>query len=283
MRKIIKIKQSDLLNLVESKLYKIIGQDGKVKATELNHNLAMKVNDSFDGQIIPIDEDLVSGGKADNMSLEDIAKKHKVSVEHLEKQLKIGIEIEKEHVGNKIDMAIEIAKDHLVEDPNYYTSEKPKNWGEKELEKEKVENMDIVNKKLVSKGKPELIMAVESELNINELYEAEYILMESNFFEFINQSEIIQEAEYKGKAVQLGKPMRGDVKKYKVYVKNDKGNVVKVNFGDPNMEIKRDNPERRKAFRDRHNCKDKKDRASAGYWSCKLWSNKSVSDILKGN
>ena len=75
MRKIIKIKQSDLLNLVESKLYKIIGQDGKVKATELNHNLAMKVNDSFDGQIIPIDEDLVSGGKADNMSLEDIAKR----------------------------------------------------------------------------------------------------------------------------------------------------------------------------------------------------------------
>ena len=60
--------------------------------------------------------------------------------------------------------------------------------------------------------------------------------------------------EEENKKVKLNKIMRGDVKKYKVYVKNDKGNVVKVNFGDPNMEIKRDDPNRRKNFRARHNC-----------------------------
>jgi len=95
--------------------------------------------------------------------------------------------------------------------------------------------------------------------------------------------ESINEAEYKGRDVKLNKPMRGDVKKYKVYVKNDKGNVVKVNFGDKNMEIKRDDPERRKSFRARHKCADKKDKTTAGYWSCKMWSTKSVSDLLGEN
>jgi len=90
----------------------------------------------------------------------------------------------------------------------------------------------------------------------------------------------IDESEYQGKDVELGKPMRGDVKKYKVYVKNDKGNVVKVNFGDKNMEIKRDNPERRKSFRARHGCDNPGPRWKAKYWSCKFWSTKSVSDLL---
>lgn len=92
---------------------------------------------------------------------------------------------------------------------------------------------------------------------------------------------VLTEAEYQGRSVKLGKPMKGDVKKYKVYVKNPKtGKVVKVNFGDPKMEIKRDDPKRRKAFRDRHNCSQKKDRTSAGYWSCRMWSKKKVSDIV---
>lgn len=92
---------------------------------------------------------------------------------------------------------------------------------------------------------------------------------------------VLAEAEYQGRSVKLGKPMKGDVKKYKVYVKNPKtGKVVKVNFGDPNMEIKRDNPKRRKRFRASHNCDQKKDRTSAGYWSCRMWSKKKVSDIV---
>ena len=81
----------------------------------------------------------------------------------------------------------------------------------------------------------------------------------------------LNEAEYQGRKVQLGKPMRGDVKKFKVYVKNAKGNVVKVNFGDPNMRIRKSNPARRRSFRARHRCHTAKDRTSARYWSCRKW------------
>jgi hypothetical protein len=81
----------------------------------------------------------------------------------------------------------------------------------------------------------------------------------------------IDEAEYQGRNVPLGKPMQGDVKKSKVYVKNAKGNVVKVNFGDPNMKIKKSNPKRRKSFRARHRCENPGPRTSARYWSCRAW------------
>jgi hypothetical protein len=83
----------------------------------------------------------------------------------------------------------------------------------------------------------------------------------------------IQESEYKGRKVTLNKPFYtpDGPKKRSVYVKNSKGNVVKVNFGDPNMEIKRDIPSHRKSFRARHKCSEKKDRTTPGYWSCKAW------------
>lgn len=79
----------------------------------------------------------------------------------------------------------------------------------------------------------------------------------------------------------LNKPFRTPKgpKKFSVYVKNDKGNVVKVNFGDPNMEIKRDDPERRKNFRARHGCDEPGPKWKAKYWSCKMWSSKPVSSI----
>ena len=79
------------------------------------------------------------------------------------------------------------------------------------------------------------------------------------------------EAEYQGRNVPLGKPMRGDVKKFKVYVKNNKGNIVKVNFGDPNMKIKKSNPARRRSFRARHRCATPGPRWKARYWACKTW------------
>ena len=82
-----------------------------------------------------------------------------------------------------------------------------------------------------------------------------------------------QSAEYQGRKVQLGKPFRtpDGPKKRSVYVKNDKGNVVKVNFGDPNMKIKKNDPARRKSFRARHNCDNPGPRWKARYWSCKAW------------
>jgi hypothetical protein len=82
----------------------------------------------------------------------------------------------------------------------------------------------------------------------------------------------LYEAEYHGRKVSLGKPMRGDVKKFKVFVKDPKtGNVKKVNFGDPNMRIKKSNPKRRKSFRARHNCANPGPRTKARYWSCRKW------------
>ena len=82
----------------------------------------------------------------------------------------------------------------------------------------------------------------------------------------------VYEAEYQGREVKLGKPSQGDVKKFKVYVKNPKtGKVIKVNFGDKTMRIKKSNPERKKSFRARHNCDNPGPRTKARYWSCRKW------------
>lgn len=81
----------------------------------------------------------------------------------------------------------------------------------------------------------------------------------------------MEEAKYQGKEVPLGKKLPGDVKKSKVYVRKPDGKVVKVNFGDKKMRIKKSNPKRRKGFRARHNCKNPGPRWRARYWSCKSW------------
>jgi hypothetical protein len=104
---------------------------------------------------------------------------------------------------------------------------------------------------------------------------------ELGFEEYVSEESWAAEAN-KGK--KLNKPFRtpGGPKKFSVYVKNEKGNVVKVNFGDPNMEIKRDDPGRRKNFRARHNCANPGPKTKARYWSCKMWSKKSVTKVTKG-
>jgi hypothetical protein len=113
-------------------------------------------------------------------------------------------------------------------------------------------------------------------LGENELY------YESNTGEFGGytfdfNNEDINEAEYQGRKVKLGKPMQGDTKKFKVYVKNPKGNTVKVNFGQGGdakggtMRIRKSNPKARKAFRARHNCDSPGPRHKARYWSCRKW------------
>jgi hypothetical protein len=81
----------------------------------------------------------------------------------------------------------------------------------------------------------------------------------------------MDEAKYQGREVPLGKPMAGDVKKSKVYVRKPNGNIVKVNFGDKTMKIKKSNPKRRKSFRARHNCANPGPRWKARYWSCRAW------------
>ena len=89
----------------------------------------------------------------------------------------------------------------------------------------------------------------------------------------LEYSGALLEAKYQGREVTLNKPMQGDVKKFKVYVKDPKtGNVKKVNFGDPNMRIKKSNPKRRKSFRARHRCDTNPGpKTKARYWSCRKW------------
>jgi len=107
------------------------------------------------------------------------------------------------------------------------------------------------------------------------IYRDLYGIVENTDF---NSDEFINEAEYQGRKVQLGKIMQGDIKKFKVYVKNDKGKVVKVNFGfggksakGKRMVIKKNNPERRKSFRARHNCDNPGPRWKPRYWACRTW------------
>ena len=100
------------------------------------------------------------------------------------------------------------------------------------------------------------------------------------FKQYINIQEcnyddlVLEASEYEGRKVTLNDPFRmptGSKKKFGVYVKNDKGNIVKVQFGDSNMEIKRDDPARRKSFRARHGCDNPGPKWKAKYWSCYQW------------
>jgi hypothetical protein len=123
-------------------------------------------------------------------------------------------------------------------------------------------------------------------INENENYCNEYIVENyddiQEFSKFMKEYKSdMNEAEYQGRTVKLGKPMQGDTKKFKVYVKNPKGNVVKVNFGhggssakksgEKTMSIRKNNPDARKAFRARHNCDSPGPKHKARYWSCRKW------------
>lgn len=123
-------------------------------------------------------------------------------------------------------------------------------------------------------GKPMPITNDINEAFEQAIFEDEVTLEDTQDFHeeygYLGYNDIF-EAEYQGRKVKLNKPMRGDVKKFKVYVKNEKGNVIKVNFGDPNMRIKKSNPKRRKSFRARHNCDNPGPKTKARYWSCRKW------------
>jgi hypothetical protein len=114
-------------------------------------------------------------------------------------------------------------------------------------------------------------LCVESE--IVEITESgDFIISGDERFMRVVESLELMEAEYHGRKVPLGKPMKGDVKKSKVYVRDPKtGNVKKVNFGDKNMRIKKSIPGRRKSFRARHHCDNPGPRTKARYWSCRAW------------
>jgi hypothetical protein len=131
-----------------------------------------------------------------------------------------------------------------------------------------VEDLELLYNKM---GINDFVVEVSDNDSMEETYDGD------SFFEaygdmWYNEDEALDEAEYQGRKVPLGKPMQGDVKKFKVYVKDPKtGNIKKVNFGDPNMRIKKSNPARRRSFRARHNCSNPGPRTKARYWSCRKW------------
>jgi hypothetical protein len=131
-----------------------------------------------------------------------------------------------------------------------------------------VEDLELLFNKI---GTSDFVVEVSDNNPNEETYEGD------DFFEsygdmWYNEDETLDEAEYQGRKVSLGKPMQGDVKKFKVYVRDPKTkNIKKVNFGDPNMRIKKSNPARRRSFRARHNCSNPGPRTKARYWSCRKW------------
>jgi hypothetical protein len=112
---------------------------------------------------------------------------------------------------------------------------------------------------------------VRTDVGKTAIYEGDTVWLDIPF-EIEEEEYILSEAEYRGRKVKLNSPFRtpGGPKKFAVYVKNDKGNVVKVTFGDPNLKVRNNNPGARKSFRARHKCDQKKDRTKAGYWSCNV-------------
>jgi hypothetical protein len=145
-----------------------------------------------------------------------------------------------------------------------------------ELSNEKIELYDSVDFELSEDfvietgvvGFTEDGIILEADEQTLEYLDLNNFVAEGKEFDF---NETMTEAEYQGRKVPLGKPMAGDVKKSKVYVKKPNGKVVKVNFGDKNMKIKKSNPKRRKSFRARHNCANPGPRWKARYWSCRAW------------
>ena len=138
---------------------------------------------------------------------------------------------------------------------------------------------DLVNevRKLWEENKIQLNeedqMMVESDLGKRIVVNGELVYLDAPFIlEEEDEEEVLEEAKHRGKNVKLNKPFRtsGGPKKFAVYVKSPSGNIKKVTFGDPNLRVRNRNKGAAKSFRARHRCDQKKDRTTAGYWSCNV-------------
>ncbi len=126
---------------------------------------------------------------------------------------------------------------------------------------------ELYNNGLITLNEEDTLM-VESQTGEFVIMEGEKIYLDTPFVE----EDELNEAKHRGKNVNLNKPFRtsGGPKKFAVYVKSKNGNIKKVSFGDPGLKVKNSNKKAAKSFRARHNCKSKKDRTTAGYWSCNV-------------
>ncbi len=178
----------------------------------------------------------------------------------------------KQKGGKTVDNCVKM-EDHGPENPN-----DPVNYGEYDREGDMAKD-DL---RTINGAAKELYDILDSDENLPEWVQAkitkaaDYVdtvrdYLKSNKYEESVSEDEMDEAKYRGREVPLGKKMAGDVKKSKVYVRKPNGNIVKVNFGDKKMRIKKSNPARRKSFRARHNCSNPGPRWKARYWSCRSW------------
>jgi hypothetical protein len=125
--------------------------------------------------------------------------------------------------------------------------------------------LELADDSILLDATADIVSVLESRNLLSDQESQDTVILET-------QDDDMDEAKYHGREVPLGKPMKGDVKKSKVYVRDPStGNIKKVNFGDPNMRIKKTSPARRKSFRARHNCANPGPRTKARYWSCRAW------------
>jgi hypothetical protein len=175
----------------------------------------------------------------------------------------------KQKGGKTVDNCVKM-EDHGPEDPDA-----PVNYGEYDREGDMAKD-DL---RTIDDAAEELYSILQADDNLPEWVQSkitkavDYIDTARDYMKAQNYEEDTQtdEAKYQGREVPLGKKMAGDVKKSKVYVRKPNGNIVKVNFGDKKMRIKKSNPARRKSFRARHNCANPGPRHKARYWSCRSW------------
>jgi len=175
----------------------------------------------------------------------------------------------KQKGGKTVDNCVKM-EDHGPENPDAAV-----NYGEYDREGDMAKD-DL---RTINSAAEELYAILDADENLPEWVQAkitkavDYIDTVRDYMKSQKYAEDIDmdEAKYQGREVPLGKKMAGDVKKSKVYVRKPNGNIVKVNFGDKKMRIKKSNPARRKSFRARHNCKNPGPRWKARYWSCRSW------------
>jgi hypothetical protein len=249
MKKVIRLNENDIEKLVK----KIIKED-KEKAglwanirakRERGEAPARKGSEAYEKAVKAGKE---INAKTDNMTESSSRYMFFSNLEQIKRQCEYLLDFDENQIEGILENGHDWAQDHIAEAKN---------------------NMDQVFDFLMNEIKGEdtepQMECYLPNLRGKKIYEDQYGSVELL---------PIQEAEYKGRKVTLNKPFYNgpdEPKKSSVYVKNAKGNVVKVNFGDPNMEIKRDNPSNRKSFRARHKCSEKKDKTTPGYWSCKAW------------
>ena len=281
MGKIVKLTENDLMNLVKRVL-----DEQSVKETEMTEacwkGYTQKGMKTMFGKKYPNCVKKESAGETDEAS--SPAQQAAIAINMKKKGIKPKNETlyedEDENTFDEIMKNLEFIANHfnrntteaelefLISQIEYEVDSASE---EEDVSDEELDEIESYANFLVD----ELVSEFRLGMDLNEtLYKDEYGSVQSIDY----NKEFINEAEYQGRKVQLGKVMQGDVKKSKVYVKNDKGKVVKVNFGfggksahGKRMTIKKNNPERRKNFRARHNCENPGPRWKPKYWSCKAW------------